>query len=197
MRRLVMSLVVVTLGAACTRQLPPPAAPARVKPEVSQSPDAPPPNHGRVVIDAGPGEVRVERIEGRSTLNGRTVTHVSRLCTAPCAVDLGWGTHELSLTSADGNHRDVVELDVRAPFSVSRIAVGERHGSKVVPFVGGTLAVIGAFTVGVILNGMLQGDTDGEEQMLVLGVGSLALGSTLWYFGRPVEQDSSITTWTP
>ncbi len=201
---------------ACTRELPPPAAPAQQRVELETTPEgAIPAGAGRVLLDAEPskGAVRVVRVDRTemsvSTSRGyaRGVAFSTHLVCAktPCAVDLPAGSHELVFQAArDERDASSAAFDVTAGRTqVVRHAVGfvDVHGGwKALGVTGITLGGSSALVGGLLIPLASVAESDGMHTagvvMLGAGAGAIALGIASLVVGRTELQPGATTQWT-
>lgn len=222
-KRLVALVAIASLApqlAGCgDLALPPPVAPTKVMPEVTDVPTEPvPQGGGRVLLDANGEKARVLDVSG-ATFSGQgyAVSMVASrpLCAStPCVVDLARGPHRLVFVSpTDPNRGSSVEIDVGSRPKVVRHAMGERieHGAL---RTAGTMTMsiggLGVLTGGsILLTGLLLSGVDTTSRstdtsasivsaggaVLGIGAGVLALGVTLGILSRTEVRPGSTTEW--
>jgi hypothetical protein len=210
----------VLLGCAmatgCTRNLPPPALPERVIPQVPAEIGPPAQNEGRVVIDTVGGPARViENVAAVQTWGYRALV-VAPVCNTPCAVNLPLGPHELVFESpVDSDRTSTGTINVGTRPSIYRHVMAEHHSNMAgrIPGyvglgVGGAALLASAFWLMVnALEGSIA-STDAERASVDssntaalatggVGLGVLAVGAVLLAIFRPEHREGVGLQWTP
>lgn len=197
---------VISACAGEPRVLPPRSPPPRELPSIAL-PDGPlPPDHGRVVLDATDGPMRVVAEydpkfspPGAPRIEGRT----GELCTTPCVADLPAGRYRLYLSSVDGEARgDTDDLVVQSGLMAYRRAPG-RYTTPTISNGIAPAALLLASTFAVIGGAMLLSQSDGDTGtsaggfvLVGAGIGG-AIGGGIWAYdaSRAEQQEGSTTTW--
>lgn len=202
-------LAVVMLGSfalgGCTRELPPLAEPGREVPRIEVAPPVEP-GKGRVAID--PVNDRAQVVEvvdesfasasstwgGSAWASGQTTRP---LCTAPCVVNLGYGSHTVRLQSTtDSGKGDRVSFVVGEQPSIVRADLGQHRGVGN-PWLAGLFASCfgGA---GMIFGGAYAAAQDKDAGLAVLGVSSAVTigGAALMMLFPAIEQKGSSIQFT-
>lgn len=202
---------------ACTKQLPTPATPAAIVPQVAAAAPQPPENHGRVTFDAVDGPAIVELVlnqtEGVMTgvgiyggqlgLVGGVSQSVStrRLCTTPCTADLPYGQHEIRMRVNGTEKSDIVAIDVTQQERAVRVDLGDRHQSGLLWRIGFGTSVAGGT---MFATGLLAMTDLSDEQESSLGfrlfMGSMLAttvgGAVMMHYDRTIEQQPGVRQWT-
>jgi hypothetical protein len=193
------------LLAACAGEplrLPPRELPPRLMPRVTLPATPLAPRHGRVVLEATDGPMRVVAKYDPSFVPPGGVTEQGRsgeLCVTPCVVDLPVGKYRLFLSATeavDAASGDTDDLVVSEGLQVYRRAPGRYETPTPIDHVGPAavlIASVTAITVGSVL--LAKEDTRAPGVGLVIGgvVGG-ALGSFWGYnASRATQQDGATT----
>lgn len=189
MRRLSLLLPLLLLS-ACVRQLPPPATPEPVAPQLQAMPPVPE-GHGRLIVDVVDGPTEVRRMTTTSVVVGmdkdRPITASSTssesLCVAPCAVDLPLGRHVLAFPMHGSGRLEMDTVTVKDTPTVYRRALGRREGGGaglVLGILGATFGGMSMVTGTVLLPIGLAKDKSG---MTLAGGITLGVGAALTTLG--------------
>lgn len=212
-----MAMILATT--ACTRTLPPPAAPAHEMP--SASIEVPPAVDGQatVVVDVTNGPARVDEViaqEAAATSNGVVAYGelTRNVClTTPCAVNLDFGQHKFRFTStSDGERYGTGVVTAGRSDSVFRHTMGEHSNGGSVHGIGlaaTSLGVLGALVGGSLLGtgaliqssdtagtGSGSGLTTGGGVTLGIGLGLMAIGIGMMVASPTTNQEGSSTQFT-
>ncbi|MEO8797236.1 MAG: hypothetical protein ABI551_05065 [Polyangiaceae bacterium] len=207
-----MAMILATT--ACTRTLPPPAAPAHEMPNASV--EVPPEVEGQatVVVDVTNGPARVDEViaqEAAATSNGVVAYGelTRNVClTTPCAVNLDYGQHNFRFTGTSDNERyGSGVVTAGRTDSVFRHTMGEHSSGGPVHGIGvatTSLGILGAL-VGASLLGtgaLIQtSDTNGSGSGsglttgggVTLGIGLVAIGIGMMVASPTTNQEGSST----
>lgn len=192
----------------CTRELPPPAVPARVVPTLAVSPPPPEADRGRVGIDVTEGRAKVfilkEKAEG--TGYGPTSLFVNvddmiPVCATPCVANLPYGNHTLLFRDIDDHDNGEAHIAIGESPSVVRVTMGNQDpGNPVLLTIGQMMVTIGA-TEALIGGGLLGTDQDDATKVgaVLLGTGVVlaAAGLYLAFEHRATTQESTYLQWQP
>jgi hypothetical protein len=200
------------------QELPAPNAPTKDVPSGIDVPATPPARGtGRVLIDANGEHARVIEVTGAFTASAggqsATIVGTRSVCTAPCVVDLPFGSHSLLLQSTkDPTRQSEEDINVGAQAKVFRHALGEQKDGGPLRTVGNTLAGLGALAAltggilwgtGALVNssadtsGSSRSSLDGTGKLITaVGLGTIVLGIPFLILGRPSKRPGATTEWT-
>ncbi len=157
-----MAILTMFGTAACTKTVPPPAAPPHEMPKLTGS--IPPEVEGqsRVVLDVTNGPARVDEVlaQAASATSQGVVAYgelTRNVCLkTPCAVNLDYGQHNFRFVSTtDDQHYSEGVVDAGRNDSIFRHTMGEHSSGGAVHAIGSTSAVLGV--VGVLTGATLLG----------------------------------------
>ena len=188
------------------RRLEPRQAPPRVMPQVSMPTTPLPARHGRVVLEATDGPMRVTAKydpsfvpPGGAVEKGRS----GELCTTPCVVDLPVGKYRLFLSATENvaaSSGDADDLLVGEGLQIYRRAPGRYSTPSPIDQVG-PVAVLVAATAALTIGGVLLADEDTRAPGIGLVLGGVVGGTlgAVWGYdkSRAKQQDGATTTFQP
>jgi hypothetical protein len=192
-----MKLIVLGLVAGCagTRHIDPPPPPAPLYPAVHLPTTPPDSSTSRVVFDVvdGPTQIQV-----KSPQPGGAKWEM--LCAiTPCAADLQPGQHEISFVlNSDSEYNDYTTLVTAPGTSVYRRQLGIRTSHPILLGAGYTVAYTGMLVTlfGLLLSAIEASDNHGPgdgRNVTFTGLGMMAAGGLMFYYGWPSEQPGSVT----
>jgi hypothetical protein len=207
--RLALAAVGFTVCTACAgepRRLAPREPPARLIPAVRMPAEPLQARHGRVVLDASDGPMRVAAKydpsfvpPGGPVEQGRS----GELCVTPCVVDLPVGRYRLFFSAAAGTDPAVGDTDdflVVEGTQVYRRAPGRYHSPSPIDALGPAavvLAACAALTAGAALTAQEDSRAVGAALMVGGAVGGTLGGVWAYDASRATQQDGASTTFIP
>jgi hypothetical protein len=199
-------LAVVSAGCAGEpRVLPPREPPSRVAPTVPMPASAVPAGHGRVVLDAVDGPMRVVAKYDPSFVppgGSAPATRSGELCVTPCVVDLPKGRYRLFMSATGGTDSatgDVDDLVLDEGTYVYRRAPGRYKTPSIYDGIAPAALMVVSITA-MTIGGVMLSDADGRVVGGVLVGGGIAgtIGSGIWgYDASRAETQDGATTFFP
>jgi hypothetical protein len=187
-------VLIVTVGCAGTRHIDPPPPPTPLYPAVALPPTPPDSGTSRVVFDVvdGPTQIQIKSAQPGSS-------KWQLLCAiTPCAADLQPGQHEVSFVlSADPEFNDYTTIITPPGTTVYRRQLGIRTSHPVLLGAGYAVAYTGLLVL--MIGGLIsaleadQGNGHAGSSTALVGLGMMAGGGAMFYFGWPSEQPGSVT----
>jgi hypothetical protein len=201
------------LLASCIHKLPPPRAPAEQAPQLALPTTPPKAGYGRTYLDVPEGVANVDLFVGTGRVAGafplfvggllmtmtysESVDEFRRLCITPCVLDLPSGTHEVKFTmrgDPERTDRTTVMFDAPAAY-VHSIGRDQRNKGKLI----GSAFVFSTGAAFVLTSPIVfaAGESKIGTTFLVGGGVVTAIGATLLYLSRRIEQPGAGTRFVP
>lgn len=204
--RLALVASVSVIAACGYRELPPPAAPTPIVPDVPELPATPPADGtGRLLIDSDGEPAKVARVTERIEPPAGVPVVVAKgastpygvkselLCMTPCAADLRTGATTLVFTSLrDPARKSTVDVAVPRGTTVVRHRIGTEtpwapgyFGGALFTLLGGGLTLMGGVALGVGLTASPTVDREGRthdpKEIAVAGavIGTVGLAALI------------------
>lgn len=186
-------------GCMTAHVLPPRAAPAAVMPSVNLPNEQPPPQHGRVIIDATDGSMDVvaQRSEPFAGV-ASAQTGVGALCRTPCVRDLPLGHYDLFFSGLqqDESRGDRAPIQVQEGVNVLLRAPGKYETPQAFQ-PGPALLIGGGIALGVtaaIAGPAIDGDAGAAIGLtgLIVSIGMIVTGMVVYDY-QAEQQDGTST----